>query len=309
MNDISIGMIGVGPMAALHAHVLTEMPGIRVAWCASRDAAKAQAFADRFGIPRARVIDDIDAAPQADALWIVAPCHIMAPLTERFAHLGLPLFLEKPVGLSLEETRKITTLVASPNMVGLNRRFYEVVRHARDILAQAGGARAVEVHMPEDLSRPTPTHAAITRQQWQFANSVHLVDLFRVFGGEVMSVQTDNVVISEVDRSFNGLVRFASGGRGIYNAQWFAPGGWRVAAYADGVTVVLQPIEQVSILRRGHPPEIVTASEHDTRFKPGLWGQADAFASLVRTGTLPPEAADLSDYARSVALVHDLTLG
>lgn len=305
--SISIAMIGVGPMGALHAQVLTALPGVRVVSCASRDLAKAQAFAERFGIPNARLIDDVAADPQADALWIVAPCDAMAGLAGRFSALGLPMFLEKPVGLSAVETAAVAQSVTVPNMVGLNRRFYEVIGRARDILAQAGGVRGIEVHMPEDLSRPTPTHAAITRQQWQFANSVHLLDLFRFFGGEVARVTTDNVVKDEADRSYNGLLAFENGARGLYNAQWYAPGGWRVAAYGDGVAAVLQPLEKATILRRGQQPELLEATGADTRFKPGLYAQAEAFAQLVRTSIRHPDAADLADYARSVALVDRLT--
>lgn len=307
--SISIAMIGVGPMGALHAQVLTVLPGVRVVSCASRDLAKAQAFAARFGIPNARLIDDVAIDPQADALWIVAPCDAMAGLAARFATLGLPMFLEKPVGLSAAETAAVAQVVTVPNMVGLNRRFYGVIGRARDMVAQAGGVRGVEVHMPEDLSRPTPTHAAITRRQWQFANSVHLVDLFRFFGGEVARVTTDNVVKDEADRSYNALLAFENGARGLYNAQWYAPGGWRVAVYGDGVAAVLQPLEKPTFLRRGQQPELIEATGADASFKPGLYGQAEAFAQLVLTGIRHPAAADLAEYARSVALVEQLTVG
>ena len=300
-------MIGVGPMAALHAQVLSHMPGVRLAWCASREQAKAQAFADRFHISRARVIDEIDASPQADALWIVAPCHVMAGLAERFGGLGLPMFLEKPVGLSLTETTRTAQAVTSPNMVGVNRRFYEVIIQARRLMREAGGVRGVEVHMPEDLTRPTPTHADITRQQWQFANSIHLIDLFRFFGGEVSRVINNNLVLGEADRAYSALLNFENGGCGIYNAQWYAPGGWRVAAYGNDITIVLQPLERAMIQRRGQPVENIDASGADTRFKPGLWGQAEAFIALANGKALPEGAADLNDYLRSVALAQSLT--
>jgi predicted dehydrogenase len=191
-------------------------------------------------------------------------------------------------------------------MVGLNRRFYEVIRRGRDLLREHGGLRAIEVHMPEDLTRLS-AHSARVRQQWQFANSVHLIDLFRFFGGEPSAVHVQNEVRSEVDRSYSALLRFRGGASGVYHARWFAPGGWRVAVYGDGVSVTFQPIECGTVHRSGREPEALAADIDARRFKAGLYGQAVAFASLMSEGRLPEDAADLDDYARSVELVARLT--
>lgn len=302
-----IALIGVGPMAALHAKVLPHVPGLELVSCASRDPAKAAAFAAEHGIFTSRTMDEVFADPQADALWLVAPCDVMAPLALRAAATGLPLFLEKPVGLTADETAEVAEAVNAPSMVGLNRRFYEVVQKARAIIAEAGGLRAIEVHMPEDLIRvPRDRHADKTFTYWQFANSVHLLDLFRYFGGEVSAIETMNDLRSEVDRSFNALLRFESGAVGHYNAQWYAPGGWRVTLYADGVCVELRPIEKATVMRRGAETVTIEAQAEDSRFKPGLFGQAAAFCRLL-DGHSDPVIADLNGYLRSVRLVDKLT--
>ncbi len=302
-----IALLGVGPMAALHAGVIAHVPGLELVSVASRDLAKAEDFAGRHGIARARRTPDLLERPEADALWVVGPCDAMAALADAAAGTGLPLFLEKPVGLSAAETRAVAARVAVPTMVGLNRRFYEVVQRARDVVAAAGGLRAMEIHMPEDMGRvPADRHAEVTLRQWQFANSVHLLDLFRFLGGEPARVQTANVVRGVGDRSYNALVAFESGAVGHYNGQWYAPGGWRVALYADGVMVELKPIEQATVFRRGAAAETIGPSGPDATFKAGLFGQAAAFGRLV-AGSPHPYAADLGEYARSVELVDALT--
>ena len=302
-----VALLGVGPMAALHAKAIAEVPGLDVVSVASRDLTKAQAFAGQHGIANARLTDDLLADPQADALWVVAPCDVMAPLAVRAAALGLPLFLEKPVGLSAAETDQVAAQISVPNMVGLNRRYYEVIGKARALIEQAGGLRAIEIHMPEDLTRVPPgKHAPRTLEQWQFANSVHLLDLFRFFGGEAQDVQTMNLMHDVNDRGFNAMLRLENGAVGHYNAQWYAPGGWRVALYADGLMIELKPVEKATVFRRGADPEVIEPTGADARLKAGLYGQAAAFAALLG-GRVDAFAADLVEYSRSVHLVERLT--
>ena len=304
-----IAMIGVGPMAAQHAACLRHVPGVEVVSCASRSAEKAAAFAQQHGIAEPRLFDDVMRAPQADAIWVVLPCDLMAPMAIQLAHHGLPMFLEKPVGLSPVETRQVAERVDVPNMVGLNRRFYEVIVRGREMITAAGGARAIEVHMPEDLTRvPAGAHKDMTLANWQYANSVHLLDLFRYFGGEVSHVTAENRIASNADRSYNALLSFETGARGLYNAQWYAPGGWRVSVYADDLSITFQPIEQANVMRRGSAPEIIRPSGPDAEFKAGLFGQAAAFRDLVQSGKLSENAADLADYLKSVELVDKLTV-
>lgn len=304
---IELALVGVGPMAAQHAKAIAEVDGLRITSCASRNRANAESFAAEHGIARARTIDEVRAKPEADALWLCVAADAMAETAGDFATLGLPMFLEKPVGLDPAETEAVRDRISVPHMVGLNRRFYEVLRRGRDLIEAAGGLRAVEVHMPEDVAAAPAKHGARTRRQWQYANSVHLLDLFRFFAGEPAEVTAMNDVRSDADRSYNALIRFAGGARGIYNGQWYAPGGWRVALYADDLSIVYQPIETAEIRWRGAAPEKLLPEGADARLKAGLWAQADAFRELVVTGRLPDGAADLAEYARSVALVDRLT--
>jgi predicted dehydrogenase len=307
MARARVGLVGVGPMAALHANVLRNVPDVDVVYCVSRSQDKADAFAAANDLRRGRTLETVMAKPEADALWVVAPADAMAEAAIELASLGLPMFLEKPVGLSLEETRAVRTAVTAPVMVGLNRRFYEVIGQGLAMAEAAGGVRAVEVHMPEDVARVPDKQSPRTKEQWQFANSVHMVDLFRLFGGEPETVDVFNDVVDREDRSYMGFIRFLSGAKGIYNAQWYAPGGWRLAVYATDLMLVYQPVEQLQVLRRGQPAEVIKPAGPDAEFKAGFYGQAQAFSELLRTGGLPAPGADLADYERSVALVDALT--
>lgn len=308
-SPVRVALIGVGPMAEQHVRAIAEVDGLEIVACAARRPERAADFAARHAIPRAVGADELLARPDADAFWIVAPADAMADLALRADSHGLPMFLEKPVGLDLAETRAAAAAVASPAFVGVNRRFYEVMRAARRIMGEAGGTRFVEIHMPEDIRPLAQRYAAPVLERWQFGNSIHLIDLFRFFAGEPAQVFARPQTRDPFDRSYSAQIDFEGGARGLFNAQWYAPGGWRVALYADGVSVTLAPVETGVVLRMpGRQRSELVASGPDARLKPGLHGQAEAFRDFVRSGRLPEGAVDLKDYVRSVALVDAITL-
>ncbi|WP_274626310.1 Gfo/Idh/MocA family protein [Arvimicrobium flavum] len=305
-----LGFIGAGPIAAQHATAFAAIDGVRLGVCASRSLENAERFRAEHGFAEARTIADFLAKPDVDAIVVVVPAIHMAEVSLLAARTGLPLLMEKPVGMSLEETRNAAALITQPNMVALNRRHYEVIAEGKRLLDEAGGARFVEVHMPEDIKALAGRYGEETLKAWHFGNSVHLIDLFRFFAGEANSVQTNNSVANWWDRSYSGLVDFASGARGLYNAQWYAPGPWRVTAYADNLCIVYAPIEEALVIRSpGRQRSEIRASGPDTRFKPGFFGQALAFVETVRTGMVPAGSADLADYLKSVELIDRLTAG
>jgi predicted dehydrogenase len=306
-SNVRIALVGAGPMAAHHARAMAEVPGVTVVACCSRSRTKAEAFAATHAIAQARTFDELRRAPQADALVVAAPVDAMASVAVELATFGLPMLLEKPVGLGLAESAAVAQRITSPAMVGLNRRFYEVVLRGRERLASAGGVRFVEAHMPEDVRSLPEKYGRALRERWQYVNSIHLVDQMRYMAGEPVTINTHNRQRDWWDRSHVGFVTFDGGARGVFNSQWFAPGSWRLALYAEDLQVIHQPMERATVHRRGESPELIEPSGADARIKPGLVGQATAFATWCRTGRKPEGAADLADYVRSVALVESLT--
>ena len=302
-------MVGSGPMAALHAKAIGAVPELSLAKAVSRDHAKAQSFAETHSIPEAQSFDAFLDKPDVDAIWLVSPADVMHTVAIRLSELGLPLFLEKPVGMSLAETEQAREAIRSPHMVGLNRRFYEVIREGKALVEAAGGLTGIEIQMPEYILPLETRYGRHVLDAWHFGNSVHLIDLFRYFGGEVESLTALKSKRSWWDQSVAAAMRFDAGALGVFHANWGAPGGWRVTLAARDLQVIFQPIEQGRVLRRGEPEVALGPSGPDTRFKAGLAGQAAAFAELLDRGVLPDGAADLTDYARSVELVARLFEG
>ena len=309
-RPLTLGLVGTGPMAKLHAAAFASVENVRIVKCASRSLEKARAFAAENGIAEGVTQDELFARPDVDGLIIVVPAAHMAEVSARAAETGLPLFMEKPVGLDPEETAAAAALIKQPHMVGLNRRFYEVLQAGKRIIDEAGGARFVEIHMPEDLRAVEHLYQGKALSNWQYGNSVHLIDLFRFFAGEAVSARPNTTLRDWWDRSYCGVVDFENGARGVFNAQWYAPGPWRVSVYARDVAVYFAPIERGLVMRSpGRQTSELVPEGHDKTLKAGFHGQAAAFAGLLRSGALSKGAASLGDYLKSVELIRGLTAG
>ncbi|ACK84793.1 oxidoreductase domain protein [Methylorubrum extorquens CM4] len=293
-------------MAANHARALQAVPSLDLTTSVSRDPTKASVFAAEHGIGRSVGLDAFMGDPGVDGLYVVVPAASMLEVATRLSGLHLPLMLEKPVGLDPDETRDAVARVDAPHMVGLNRRSYEIVQRAKRWIDDHGGPTGIEIQMPEDIRALSARYPAHVLNRWMFGNSVHLIDLFRFFCGEPETVEVLRRRRDFADWSVAASLSFVPGAVGVFHAHWGAPGGWRVAVSARDTQIVLQPVEKAMMLRRGSPAEEWTAIGPDREFKAGLFRQAEVFANLVSDGRLPPGAADLRDYARSVDLVGRL---
>ena len=293
-------------MAALHVQAIKKVPGLDITTSVSRDGRKAQAFAETHGIPAAVDYARFSEAPGVDAIWVVVPAEVAHTIAIELSARCLPLFLEKPVGMSTVQTLSARENVKVPHMVGVNRRFYEVLRRGNELIEEAGGLTGIEIHMPEDIAQLDQRYSRFVLDRWAFGNSIHLVDLFRFFAGEPTAVRVAQRQRSWSDRSIVAALEFDRGALGVFHAHWGAPGGWRVMIAANDLQIVFQPIERGSVLRRGRPAEPLLPQGPDATIKAGLTGQAEAFRDLLATGSLSKGAVDLADYERSVTLVSQL---
>ena len=131
MNDIRIGIVGGGYMGKAHAVAYssvasvfnTGLSPILEMVCGSSDAS-AEKYRTAFGFSRCtsdwRVLV---ADPQVDAIVIATPQKFHRAIAESAFQLGKPVFCEKPLGSSLEESRAMlvaATAANAINMVGFN---------------------------------------------------------------------------------------------------------------------------------------------------------------------------------------------
>jgi predicted dehydrogenase len=132
-----------------------------VAGALSSDAARAQASAEAIGLPRSyadwREMARVEGARDdgIDAVAIVTPNHLHAPVAHAFLDAGIHVICDKPLAMSVEEGEALAKHARDARRVfALTHTYsgYPLVRHARQMVeaGEIGEVRIVQVEYAQD---------------------------------------------------------------------------------------------------------------------------------------------------------------
>ena len=190
-RGLTLGLVGVGRIGALHAQTLTALAGVDKLMIADAEPSRARQVAASVGAATADTIEALFAGG-LDGVVIAAPTPAHASLIDAAADAGVPTFCEKPVAGDVAGTRAVLDRVDAsgiPLQVGFQRRFDAGFLAAR---AAARSGRLGWLHtLRACTSDPAPPHAEyIPTSGGIFRDcSVHDFDAVRwVTGREVLSV-------------------------------------------------------------------------------------------------------------------------
>jgi myo-inositol 2-dehydrogenase/D-chiro-inositol 1-dehydrogenase len=182
-----ISILGVGRLGAA---TLAALPGVSELTLYDVDPARARDVAAPL---KARAVASIDEAfSAADAIVIVTPTPTHAPLMKRAIDQGLPTFCEKPIAMTIAETKDVVDHVARKNgrlMIGFQRRFDAGYQRAQSEL-RSGSLGAVYSFVMVSCDRLPPPDSYIKSSGGQFKDQlIHDFDITRwLFGQEVVQV-------------------------------------------------------------------------------------------------------------------------
>ena len=208
MTPLDVGVVGAGWMGHAHARSYLRVPhhyrdlAVRPRLVAVADpvAELREDAVDRYGFEIGlgdwqRVVDD----PRISLVSVTTPTFLHAEVGEAVGAAGKHLWIEKPVGLSLDEARRVRAAVAAAGAVGrvgFNYRHAPAVVKART-LVRAGTIGRV-THARFRLLTDYAAHPGGVLS-WRFENArggdgvvgdlvSHGIDLVRYLVGEVATV-------------------------------------------------------------------------------------------------------------------------
>ncbi len=309
MKTIKVALVGAGYMATEHAKAFSGLPGVVLAGVFSRTRARAEQLAASYsGMLVCDSVKELYERTRADLVVVtVKELSMAAVATECFAFPWAAL-LEKPAGYDLDDATSIlesAKKAGSTVYVALNRRAYSSTRQSLTRLAENTGPRFVKVMDQQDqqAARDIYKEPPEVVQNYMYANSIHLIDYFRVFcRGEVTEVLPILPWTPEQPGMVVSKIEFSSGDVGLYEGVWNGPGPWAISVVTPRERLEMRPLEQVSVQLRGERK--VTALEisgDDSAFKPGLRHQAIQAVAAVRGE--PNDLPTLGDSWKSMHLV------
>lgn len=187
---LRVAGIGAGRRAQAHYRALAQIEGAEVAAICDVDAGRAQEAAAPFGAETYTDYRDMLDIEQPDAVYVITPPNLHAEQVEYAATQKAAIFVEKPVALSVLDARRIRMAVEQGGVlccVGYQHRYSSLVSRARELLAgrELGLAR---IWWYQGVPK-VPWNLDSDQGGGQIVEqATHLLDLCRLFGGEVDEV-------------------------------------------------------------------------------------------------------------------------
>jgi myo-inositol 2-dehydrogenase / D-chiro-inositol 1-dehydrogenase len=215
---LRIAVVGCGRMGLQHAKSSVQL-GHRVTVACDVDSQRAAALASAH--PDCVALADPNSIPwdEVDAAFICTPPFARGPVESCAAKAGVPLFLEKPVGLSALQLAPVLAAVREAGVVtsvGYMNRYRPSVQRARALLA-ADTPLGFAAHWFGAAYRvPWWGDPALSGGQLN-EQCTHLVDLARHLVGEVVEANALAQPLPHPGRgsaSVSIALRFASGALG-----------------------------------------------------------------------------------------------
>ena len=227
--QVKIGVIGLGRMGRLYTRMLaTQIDGACLYAVAEVDEQARSQVVDVLGVPHTFAdAYDLMMLPELDAVVITTPTSTHHELVMAAAEAGKAIFCEKPLALTLEETRSALEAVARaqvPLQVGFMRRFDAAYQKAKTLIDSGQiGYPVTFKSIGRDPFCPKPEYADPAKSGGLILDmAIHDFDLARwLMGSEVERVAAEGTTlvckvlasVGDIDNAVINL-RFASGALG-----------------------------------------------------------------------------------------------
>ncbi|WP_342600374.1 Gfo/Idh/MocA family oxidoreductase [Psychrobacillus sp. FSL H8-0483] len=196
------------------------------------------------------------------------------------------ILVEKPASVTYEGMQKIGTAAEKYHAkvyIAYNRRFYASVMKAEKLIEKDGGLQSFSFeftewsHVVENLNKTT-----FQLNNWFIGNSTHVLDTAFYIGGRPKEIKS--FVQSKLDWHPKGSIFVGAGVTEqdipfSYHANWQAPGSWKLELLTHKNRYIFRPFEKLHVQRLGQISieEICISDELDSKYKPGLYEQTNAF--------------------------------
>ncbi len=310
MKEVRLGLVGCGGFGNYHLNHLLRMEGVRVAALYSRNPFHLAKTGERVpGAVQYGNFSRMLEKERLDGLLISLTPDGHGDFELQAARAGVPFYVEKPLGLSLEAVSQVAGEVEARGLltsVGYQDRYSPVYGEIRKAIA---GKKVGLVSGSWIDSMPG---APWWRRQSQSGGQMveqctHIVDALRYLFGEVSSVfawGNREIVASvpdcDVDGCVSSLFRFESGVLGSVSSGCYLE--WRKGAREVGLTI---HAEDVKIhYDWGRRLRLETAEEtREIRYTQDWHVTAvEAFVQALRDGDASGIRSDYADGVKSLAV-------
>jgi myo-inositol 2-dehydrogenase/D-chiro-inositol 1-dehydrogenase len=183
---MNIAIVGTGYIAGRHAGALSAMDDVAIVGHVDISLEGAQKAADQWGGRAYTSAAELLAAESVDAVWLCVPPFAHGALEQTFLEAGVPMYIEKPVGVDIDQPSELAAAIADKQAivnVGYYWRCMESMPKLKQLLAETPPQLVrIAYHGP---TAPAPWWHKQAKGVGQVVEqATHLVDTARLLLGE-----------------------------------------------------------------------------------------------------------------------------
>jgi predicted dehydrogenase len=288
MSTRTIGLIGSGGMAIDYFHVLKALNiNIVVIGRGKESALNFEAKTKQSVLLGGLelFLKDNSTVPEECIVAVGADC--LYEVTLSLLKAGVKrILVEKPGALFLAELINLgqcAKLQKAEVYIGYNRRFYNSVLKAREIIQEDGGVTSFNFELTEWADLITKAVSCkLIRSRLFLNNTTHVADLAFHLGGKpntLNSMATGSMDWHPASAIFAGCGTTFDNKLFSYSGNWKSPGRWSLEVLTNKSRLIFRPMEKLQIQLHGSVQinDVPIDNNLDVEFKPGLYRQTEHF--------------------------------
>lgn len=304
MKTIRWGIIGVGRFGAIHARVLSSLPGSELAALSARRAERLAEVAGEFGVEKSKCYTDyrdLLADPEIDAVSITTHWREHREVALAALASGKHVLLEKPMAATADECREVLAAAEAARgffMVGHICRFDPRVTLAKRAIDDGRIGRIVSMHARRNLPN-APGSIRLDKISPLIGDGIHDADLMMWFLGRAPSqVYGRTLRIGDFKHNDLGwaMLHFDDQAIGVVETVWCLPENVPTVIDAKFEVIGTEGMLSIDCANTGltvldaggaKKPDTAYWPEQHGRLVGALANELGYFADCVRSGEAP----------------------
>ncbi len=230
MKPLRVAVIGAGSFCRTrHLPSLLHMRDVELAGVCDRADAPLREAERVFPLRKEALFDDyrrmLDTV-RPDAVYAIMPPHHLFDLALEILDRGLPLFIEKPPGISTVQAESLARAATRRRLVtavAFQRRYHPLVRACWDKVREGRRIHRIRVNYHKlcgEAGAPPYFGGAIDILR---CDAIHAVDAVRFYSGLSPVASVDSLCRSigtDYLNCYQALIRFENGSAAVLEADW-----------------------------------------------------------------------------------------
>lgn len=237
MDELRIGIVGSGIMAASVATALSNEPDARIAAVAGRTLEGTRAFVRRLPHPdevwATADFRELCASDRVDAIVVTTPDHLHTDVMVAAAHGGKAVLVEKPFTTSTADADRAVDAIRAAGVTAMclyNHRWVPAYAQAKSMMAELGAPVMAYARKDDTIMVPTEMLGWAGRTTCAWFLSSHDIDLVTwLFGDRIETVTAlarSGVLAGrgiDTPDAVHIQARFAGGAIATFESAWIYP--------------------------------------------------------------------------------------